>query len=90
MIMAMVFLVGSVATSKEGIVGCEESTTCPCPKNMDPVCDAQGKVYSNHCIFDCVKSRCTGKEVLCGQDCFNEYSPLSEYMNIVETLCPDD
>ena len=68
MIMAMVFLVGSVATSKEGIVGCEESTTCPCPKNMDPVCDAQGKVYSNHCIFDCVKSRCTGKEVLCGQD----------------------
>ena len=62
------FLVGTVATSEEGFVGCEESRTCPCPKIMDPVCDEQGRIYSNDCIFDCVKSRCTGKEVLSGPD----------------------
>ena len=61
--------VGSVATSEEkeeGFVGCEASSTCPCPKNMDPVCDAQGKIYSNGCILDCVKSRCTGEQVPSG------------------------
>ena len=60
----VVFFFVVVSTADEGFVsgGCEEWATCPCPKNMDPVCDAQGKVYSNHCIFDCVKRRCTGKK----------------------------
>merc|ERR1711884_139464 len=57
---AVVFVFGTVAASDEGFVGvgCEESSTCPCPKNLDPVCDGQGKEYGNQCIFDCVKERC--------------------------------
>ena len=60
---AVVFVLGTVAASDEGFVGvgCEESSTCPCPKNLDPVCDGQGKEYGNQCIFDCVKERCPGK-----------------------------